>query len=290
MEFSMQQIDVNNWAEFKSNIDFIRNKYGYHEYDLEDNQKYKIKNTVLFRGQSCAEWTLQTTLERKSKFAFSVIQYVHKSTRVVHELESFTGNQWDLSDFPDLVKEIKQDRVFGFHIPMSLYKYWIYLRHHGYPSPLLDWSESPYIAAYFAMCDSQKNDSNNDHRAAIFAYIDRLGHGKSFDGGPIIQVRGPFVSTHKRHFIQQAWYTTSTRWLSDYEPCVFCSHHDVFEKPNQNDEQDLLIKITIPITERKTVLKELLDYNINHFTLFQTEDALAKALSIKEFDISDIFS
>lgn len=286
----MQQIDLNNWTEFKSTVDSIRNKYGYHEYTLENDQKYKIKNTVLFRGQSQAEWPLQTTLERKNKSGFSVTQYVNKSTRIVHELESFTGNNWDLPDFPILVNDIKQDKSFGFHIPISLYKYWIYLRHHGYPSPLLDWSESPYIAAYFSMCDSQNEESDNDNRAAIFVYIDSLGEFKSVDSGPIIQVHGPFVSTHKRHFIQQAWYTTATRWVPDYEKCVFCSHHDIFEKSNKSNEQDLLIKITIPIAERRATLKELLDYNINHFTLFQTEDSLAKALSIKEFDISDIFS
>jgi hypothetical protein len=286
----MQQIDLNNWTEFKSTIDDIRNRHGYHEYAIENNQTYKSKNTVLFRGQGNATWSLQTTLERRNIPAFSVTQYVNKSTRVVHELESYTGNSWNLPDFPDLVKEIKQDKVFGFHIPMSLYKYWIYLRHHGYPSPLLDWSESPFIAAYFAMCDLKYDEPNDDKRVAVFAYIDKLGEVKSFDGGPVIQVRGPFVSTHKRHFIQQAWYTTSTNWLSDYEKCVFCSHHGVFEKNEQNNEQDLLIKITIPIAERRAALKELLDYNINHFTLFQTEDSLAKALSIKEFDISDIFS
>lgn len=286
----MQQIDLNSWAEFKSTVDLIRIKYGHHEYALENDQKYKIKNTVLFRGQSRSEWQLQTTLERKIKSPFSVTQYLQKSTRVVHELESYTGNNWNLSDYPVLVNEIKQDKLFGFHIPISLYKYWIYLRHHGYPSPLLDWSESPYIAAYFAMCDSQNDESNYDKCVAVFAYIDKLGEVKSFDGGPVIQVHGPFVSTHKRHFIQQAWYTTSTSWLSDYEKCIFCSHHDVFEKSNQNNEQDLLIKITIPIAERKAALKELSDYNINHFTLFQTEDSLAKALSIKEFDISDTFS
>ena len=54
--------------------------------------------------------------------------------------------------------------------------------------------------------------------------------------------------------------------------------------PQQTDEQDVLIKIAIPVGGRSLALRELSDYNINHFTLFQTEDALVKAMSMKQFD------
>ncbi|MDP2778479.1 MAG: hypothetical protein Q8O48_12635, partial [Anaerolineales bacterium] len=65
-------------------------------------------------------------------------------------------------------------------------------------------------------------------------------------------------------------------------------HHEIFDEPrkNHNSVQDLLIKITIPTKDRNIALKELdNDYNINHFTLFQTEDSLIKTLGMKEFDI-----
>jgi hypothetical protein len=52
-----------------------------------------------------------------------------------------------------------------------------------------------------------------------------------------------------------------------------------------SNEQDLLIKITLPTKVRLPALEELNDYNINHFTLFQTEDALIKALAIREFEV-----
>ncbi len=282
----MQQIDLEKWSEFKSVIDDIRNKYGRHEYIIGDYQ-IKSQSTVLFRGQQSAEWQLETTLERKSKENFSVGQYILKATRIVHEIESYTGTKWNLPDFPTWNKELeeRQDSLFGPYLPC--YDYLVYLRHHGYPSPLLDWSESPYIAAYFAMSAESNEEPIKDQRAAVYGYIDILDNTKDFDGGPIIQLKGPFVSTHKRHFIQKAWYTIASKWVEDKKQHMFCSHHLIFDKPNRQSDQDILIKITIPVSERKTALKDLDDYNINHFTLFQTEDSLIKALSMKIFDLSD---
>jgi hypothetical protein len=79
----------------------------------------------------------------------------------------------------------------------------------------------------------------------------------------------------------------ASRWSDDTSTHTFCSHHEIFDKPRKNYEkpQDLLIKITLPASERSIALKELdSDYNINHFTLFQTEDSLIKVLSVRDFE------
>jgi hypothetical protein len=121
---------------------------------------------------------------------------------------------------------------------------------------------------------------------AVFAYIEYVEHVKSIEN-PFITVLGPYVSTHKRHFSQKAWYTIASRWSDESTQHTFCSHHEIFDKARKSTEplQDLLIKITIPITERRKALRELdNDYNINHFTLFQTEDSLIKTLGIRDFE------
>jgi hypothetical protein len=80
-----------------------------------------------------------------------------------------------------------------------------YLRHHGFPSPLLDWSSSPYVAAYFAFAEPVEDGKN----VAIYAYRERGDGGFKIGGNdePFIRQLGPYVSGPKRHFAQRSQYT-----------------------------------------------------------------------------------
>jgi hypothetical protein len=111
--------------------------------------------------------------------------------------------------------------------------YLAHLRHCGFPSPLLDWSKSPYVAAYFAFARAK-----HDGDVAIFAYRERAnsaGFKISGSDTPQIVSFGPIVKTHKRHFRQQSRYTACIRWESDrwfFEP-----HDNVFGQKD-NLQQD----------------------------------------------------
>lgn len=270
---------IEKWDEFRKKIKEIRSKYGYHEIEITDGNTYKAKNVVLFRGQGNSSWPLQTTLERKSEITFDVEKYMLYAAGCVNEIESFTGKSWDISSYPEIKNEISNIQD-SFRVHLPFYDHLVYLRHHGFPSPLLDWTESPNIAAFFAFQDS----SNNDTCVSIYCYIDSTTGVRGGTGGAsMISIQGPYVSTHPRHFSQKAWYTVATRWDYESEKHYFCPHETVFSR--DNPEQDLLIKINIPNAERINALEELSDYNINPFTLFQSEDSLIKAMEIKEFDL-----
>jgi len=278
---AMDTYDLRSWAEFRPLIQNIRDRYGAKTLHNSDGAPISKENQILFRGQSNSEWELKTTLERATSRRFDVFGYWVTVNHCVNELESLTSQRWNLKSFPEVRGEIlaAQNTMI---LPMSCYDYLVYLRHHGFPSPLLDWTESPNIAAYFAYCERVKDAD----RVVVYAFIETPeGYKTAHGDDAMIKLLGPHVTTHVRHFAQKGWYTIATILESGHR--VFCPHQDVFISSNPvHNDQDVLIKITLPAKERPLVLRELNDYNINHFTLYQSEDALVKALAMETFDLS----
>ncbi len=114
------------------------------------------------------------------------------------------------------------------------YQYMAYLRHHGFPSPLLDWSRSPFIAAFFALRHASPEDGNR----SIYGYCETLSGVK---GGAVgeraIRTIGPYVRTHPRHFLQQSAYTVCES-LNIHGNGYYDSHQATFE--GVRPEQDFL--------------------------------------------------
>jgi FRG domain len=275
----LKEIKLKKWAEFHEAISEVRDQYGMAERNLPDGKVFKRKNKILFRGQSSADWLLETTLERKTNIRLDTLAYVQKATRFSNEIESFTGYRWDLPSYSDLKKETNKIQD-SFRPHLACYPYLVYLRHHGFSSPLLDWTESPFIAAFFAYANPITQD------ASVYCYIEQPNLTKGGTGGsPSIKTMGPYVTTHKRHFSQKAWYTIATQWDYKKKKHYFCSHEDIFQRNDQH--QDVLVKIILPSSERKTALSALSDYNINYFTLFQDEEALIKTFAMSAFGSED---
>lgn len=258
-----------SWDDFPRTISKIDTDFGLHRVE-----GIQLKNRILYRGQSDSEWPLKSTLERYSSAAWSVESYHRLLQRCAPEVESFTSQSWSF----DLRKSAWQGEG-----PLPNHELWVYMRHCGFPSPLLDWTMSPYIAAFFAF-----EEHSNAHKAAIFVYIEHpRGSKGSWEGEPQISIQNVHVKTHKRHFLQQSCYTICTQ-MDENKSHRFVCHEQVFDDtPSKQKRQDVLFKITIPREERLRILSYLNEVNINHFSLFQSEESLMLTLAFRKIDLKD---
>lgn len=81
--------------------------------------------------------------------------------------------------------------------------------------------------------------------------------------------------------LQKASYTACVQ-LNITAGRMIANHEDVFAR--QDTEQDLLWKFILSGHLRLEVLRELDAYNLNAFSLFQTEDRLLETLALREID------
>jgi hypothetical protein len=274
---SAKNLRVETWEDFEVKFQEIEAEAALQK----KSAAAKEANSVWYRGHANSDWKLATTLERGTNSEeIAVEEYFHIMRRVKAEIGTYTEHDWKVPSKLELDILVRDYDAFSIALLAGTlpYDYMTYLRHHGFPSPLLDWTASPYVAAYFAFAKAKETDN-----VAIYAFIDRIG---SIKGGgsdrPNISIVGPNIRTHKRHFLQRSRYTLCTQFFLP-SGWKFVSHEGVFKLGDQR--QDVLWKIVIPASERTKVLGSLDRFNLNAYSLFGSEDSLMETLAIREIDL-----
>ena len=266
----MKVIDTSGWKEFEEMLESL----------YIDIQKLANKSTLpvskpLFRGQSNSDWTLETTLERYTEEKYSLNDYYRKILAAKPQIETFTEKTWSVPSFSEYEEWLSQADLNSI-VEYPAKEYLIYLRHHGFPSPLLDWTRTPYIAAHFAF---NKMDDKKTKSVSIYAFIEVSGQGKHVSTwDPFIIPIGSDAKSHKRHFLQQSEYTVCISMGDD--TYIYDCHENIIKK--DDEKQDLILKFNIPVKERFNVLNKLENMNINAFSLFGNEESLMETMALRE--------
>lgn len=204
----LRTIHISSWSDFANSMESKLNR-----------DSREIVYPEYYRGQANSTWKLKTSLERSTGTNLEISSYYKMIEEIEPTIETFTGKKWELPGCDEFIRNLSKIR--DPKINLATLQYMAYLRHFGFPSPFLDWTYSPFVAAYFAFRDV----ASNAESVAIYAYMEAWD-APSIDqtDRPAIYSLDPKSRNTERHYLQQSIYTVALR--NDNGKIYFANHED----------------------------------------------------------------
>ncbi|MBN8991594.1 MAG: FRG domain-containing protein [Rhizobiales bacterium] len=238
--------EVTDWSSFSQ---YVR---GLSPYDF------------MFRGQTNNTWRLRTSFHRTGRC--DLIRYSTQDMPTVQKhLSARTRNFFFLAE------------------PLQYGAFVSLIQHHGYPTPLLDWTHSPFVAAYFAyraVSNKVAREASNNDKVRIFMFSKARWLN---DQGQIIKLAPMYphfsvldaLAIENPRMIPQQGISSITnvddieRYIDHMERARGTTYLQVFD---------------LPVIERPRVMRELAIMGVTAGSLFPGLDGACEELRERFFE------
>lgn len=236
-------------------------KMTWDEYKIWVSSLAKSKGTFFCRGHANDKWKLQTFFHREATHKnITLLQYLDVILPEVHY--HITGM------FNDLI-DLRNEHELGAFLAL--------IQHYGFPTPLLDWTLSPYMAAYFAFREvDEKHPLSDNIKIYIF---DHAEWAKSFQQplnlrdttGKYVSIIRPYAKNNPRIIAQQGIFTVTN--VDDMEQHIIAN----------SAKKTFLYTVELSVKEKPHVMRELNLMGINEMTLFPGLGGVCRSLKNQFF-------
>jgi hypothetical protein len=217
----------------------------------------------LFRGQN-EPWRLRTSFHRRGRA----------------DLGRFLNE-----DLPALYKHLsaRTKHVFDLKNPDENGAFFNLIQHHGYPTPLLDWTYSPYVAAFFAY----RGISNQEAAAAgVNAKVRIHVFDQERWRADLIQIL--FVVAPRLHLSIGEFIAIENERMIPQQAASTVTNVDDIETYIRNAEANgktYLWAIDLPVGDRRQVVRDLSYMGITAGSLFPGLDGACEELTERNFEV-----
>jgi FRG domain len=224
-------VDLSSWKWFH---DFI-------------SQKMLDFSHYIWRGQRDADWVLESTLDRRLGNLPVAARRRDAASHLARFQESARGRRG-----PNPPKLDSDD------------EWWALGQHHGLATPLLDWTESAFVALYFAFERAQRPPSGLRSVWAVGAFEKKNSEIQKASSGTVPALTLDTVRPHgdeNARLVAQAGLFTKA-------PIGTTVDGWIRENFKGHTSGAPLLKLTFPELGRTECLRTLNKMNINHLSLF----------------------